>query len=597
MKTKHILYILLAVFVGTATSCSDFFDQDSDHVTFTNDFKLDNPRDTVYALTGIMSKLSTLGDRTVLLGEVRGDLVSVTNAASSDLRDLANFDVDDSNKYNNPKDYYAVINNCNLYIALCDTALNDPHSSNNSATHKVFMKEYAAVKAYRAWTYLQLVLNYGRVPFVTEPILTKEASEANYPMKDIREVCTWLVNDIAPLANERRPGLGNIGNVDSRLLYFPIYFLLGDLNLWAGNYEEAALAYYRFLNTDNGNAATRPIGMFFYGWSRPTWTDADINQAGDWQGMFSRESWWGASGQELISMIPGDSVPSQPNYSQLRNIFNSTSENDYEPSLVPSQSLRTLSASQVNCMLTSTFDVVYAPSGLSEERAGDLRLKYAWKHHNRNVNNKRVEYQTIYKYQTPNVHVYRRVMAYLRMAEALNRAGYPHFAYQILARGVNNQVLADYVLPYCTNQSDSAYVNQFNFPYTATSGYIVYDPRVNSSSLYLNTIGIHSRGSGWAMENAYYQMPDDTTLTGDALKQYQIEKVEDMIIDEGALECAFEGTRYYDLLRVALRRNDLSYLASRVASRDGAGAEDAALKAKLMSMQNLFLHYQGKIGY
>ncbi len=605
MKTKHILYLLLAVFVGTATSCSDFFDQDSDHVTFTDDFRLDNPRDTIYALTGIMSKLSALGDRTILLGEARGDLVSVTTAANADLRAVANFDVNDSNRYNSPKDYYAVINNCNLYISLCDTALSDTHTSNNSVSGKVFMKEYAAVKAFRAWTYLQLVLNYGRVPFVTEPILTKEASEATYPMKDIQEVCTWLINDIAPLAGERRPGLGTIGVIDSRLLYFPIYFLLGDLNLWAGNYQEAALAYYRFLNTENGSAATRPIGLTYYGWANTTWTSFD--QAGDWRGQFSREGWWGATGQELITMIPGDSVPSQDNYSQLRNIFNSTSDNDYKPSLVPSQSLRTLSASQVNCVLTPTYDVVYAPSGLSDERAGDLRLMFAWNHSNRTINSNRVEYQTIWKYQTQNIHIYRRVMAYLRMAEALNRAGYPYFAYEILARGVNNQVLADYVLPYCTTQADSAFVNQFNFPYTATSGYIVYDPRVNSSSSYINTIGIHSRGSGWAMENAYYQMPypefdpADTVLTAkeylEKIKSYQIEKVEDMIVDEGALECAFEGTRYYDLLRVALRRGDLDYLASRVATRGGADAEDTALRSKLQSMQNLFLHYQGKIGY
>ena len=76
-------------------------------------------------------------------------------------------------------------------------------------------------------------------------------------------------------------------------------------------------------------------------------------------------------------------------------------------------------------------------------------------------------------------------MVYLRLAEALNRAGYPRFAFQILARGVNNDVIGEYVLPYCHTASDSAFVSQFNFPFTANTGYIVRD--ITSNTPY-NTI-------------------------------------------------------------------------------------------------------------
>lgn len=180
MKAKHIIYLILGILTLGMSSCSDFFDQDSDHVTFADDKNINEPGDTIYSLTGILQQLQALGDRTVLLGEARGDLVSVTNAASSDLRDLANFNVGDDNKYNSPRDYYAVINNCNFYIAKCDTAVKD------SRNNYIFMKEYAAVKAIRAWTYLQLAINYGHVPFVTEPIPTKEQSDATYPTQDIQ---------------------------------------------------------------------------------------------------------------------------------------------------------------------------------------------------------------------------------------------------------------------------------------------------------------------------------------------------------------------------------------------------------------------------
>ena len=134
--------------------------------------------------------MQALADRSVLLGEVRGDLVDVNEYTSADLRDIALFELDDSaNVYNQPRDYYAVINNCNYYIARADTALKD------NRNEKVFMREYAAAKTFRAWTYLQLVLAYGKVPFVTDPILlsgdfgarlSEIGSEGHLRMADFR---------------------------------------------------------------------------------------------------------------------------------------------------------------------------------------------------------------------------------------------------------------------------------------------------------------------------------------------------------------------------------------------------------------------------
>ena len=116
------------------SGCSDFFDQESDHVIYSEKDHLNNATDTIYSMTGIMSKLQALADRTILLGEVRGDLVDVTNIASNDLRQLAQFSVDDDNMYNAPRDYYAVINNCNYFIANVDTAMK------NNRNEYVFMR-------------------------------------------------------------------------------------------------------------------------------------------------------------------------------------------------------------------------------------------------------------------------------------------------------------------------------------------------------------------------------------------------------------------------------------------------------------------------
>ncbi|MGM9733744.1 MAG: RagB/SusD family nutrient uptake outer membrane protein [Prevotella sp.] len=586
MKAKYILCGALATASMMFSSCSDFFDQESKHVIFTDDMHIDRASDSIFSLTGIMLKMQALGDRTVLLGEVRGDLVDVTNAANADLRQLAQFNISDDNKYNSPKDYYAVINNCNLYLAKADTAIR------NSSNNQLFIKEYAAVKAYRAWTYLQLAINYGKVPFVTEPITTKDQANAQYETKDITDLCNWLVSDIAPYADVAKPSLGDIGITDSRLLYFPIYLLMGDLNLWAGNYKDAALSYYRYITTANGGNSVFPTQSTRCAWVGTNWNSYMNN----WSGWFSNERF--TDDRENITMIAGDSIPSDGNYSQLRNIYNSSEDNNYKVSLVPSQSLKDLSSSQVYCqVMDNGRDTIYAPSNLSNGRAGDIRLMSCWNSRERVYNGNTVTDQTIYKFMTRNIHIYRRAMVYLRLAEALNRAGYPHFAYEILSEGVNNSVIERDVLPYCTNASDSAFVRQFNFPASTSNGYIVCN--VTNTNQNYNTIGLHSRGSGWSQCNKYYLMPDDPTLSGQALLDYQISKVEDMIVDEGALEFAFEGTRYYDLLRVALRRNDPSYLADRIYNR--RGADKAAevrgeIKSDLNDMNNWFLSWGGKIG-
>ena len=627
MITKVYKFIFAVLVIGGMTSCADFFDQESEHVVFAENDHLDNATDTIYSVIGILNKLQAIGDRTILLGEVRGDLVDITTTANSDLRDMAMFNIGDENRYNQPRDYYAVINNCNYFIAKVDTSMK------NNRNEYIFMREYAAVKAIRAWTYLQLVLNYGKVPFVTEPILSKLDAEKDYPRYDLQGVCEYFINDLAPLtdrwANEY-PGYGTIrdlANGASRLLYFPLNVVLGDLNLWlasvTGNkatYREAAERYYKYINERNGQNSSYPIGLTYDTWTpgSTTWNSFRSAQAGS----ITAETY--ASNSELITIIAGDSIPAEGNYSQLRNLFYSNQDNEYRVSLVPSTNMFDLSEGQTHCCLGTTgATTYYAPVGLAEHLSGDLRL-YNWYSDGittDRLTGERIETSYIEKYVSQHIHIYRRAMLYLRLAEALNGAGFPRAAFSLLSTGLNNEVLRNDVYPYCS-ESDSAWISRLDFP---EDRYVIYTAQAFATGRYTgnqpNTMGLHSRGSGWTPLNEFYKLPEapKPVIEGEGedeepseeevviiekdtpeLTQKQTVFVDSLLLNECGLELAFEGTRFYDIMRFAYRQpNPGQFLADKVYARRGkvnSSVMRSEIKKDLTDQRNWFLDWNGQIG-
>ena len=520
----------IGMVAGTTTSCEDMLDKGNDNVIYADDHVLAHPSDTVTSFLGILNKLQAIAVRTNLLGEVRADLVKINDNATIDLKKLAALDIDDDNVYNTPSDYYAVINSCNYYLAKADST-----AGNVNRNEKYFEAEIAQVHSIRAWTYLQLVLTYGRVPLVTDPILTKQQSEAQYPLNELTGICDYFIDDLRPYYGKAYPDFGTVGGtVDPQMCFYPTQVVMGDLYLWKAVAEhdaeaakQAAKCYYDYIVWDrSGKVKMTTTNNSIYWSGTQLENDRYSSPNGGLSYMSTGTSAWGTRNVESVTVIPMDSAATEGYYNELRNLYNTVQVPEMkEASISPSEALRELSREQAYVAYDNNNQVkTVAADKLTDEDIndgllGDLRLWYNYTTRTVKWNQQEVDFQQIYKQTYPHVSIYRAAQIYLRLAEALNYAGYPRFAKQILTMGLDDNVIQYEVQPYYTTPADSAFISYFAFSTTdfvtkAQSYTRVVDPQLGivlsvspvlrAEDSECNMWGIHSRGSGLAFLNPDY---------------------------------------------------------------------------------------------
>ena len=551
------------------TSCSDFFETDSDRQIF--DPSLNEKTDSMFYTLGILKGMQQVADQYVMQGEMRGDLVETNRYTETDLRQLANFTADATNKYDSAYLYYRVINNCNYYIAHRDTSL-------RTGSRQVALPEYAEAHAIRAWAYLQLCRNYGSVPFYTDPLVSIGDANQQLPEKDLQGICDALTPGLIALSGTAVPTYGSLSaggskSISSSRAMIPVDVILGDLFLETHQYEQAARYYFRFL-VDNRwtvrqayiNPYSGSIFMQLMDKLPTSFSMRTSDEAFQWENIFSTT---GTS--DIVTYIPmaanilRGSTTELPRYFGY-DLYSTTagSANSNERYLLDRQ----IDASAPYVALSNAQDFYYAPgngqSAVQEVRTvevGDLRRLVTM----HEVTKTDSTFAVMIKFNNANVPIYRTSGVYLRLAEAINRMGYPDAAFAILKDGISSSLLS-YV-----QQGDSTdlmvpgrYITPRTYEMLRTTVPFLSDENIE---IFENNWGIHSRGAYYT-QGAFspYQMD---TIVGLKLAELQqqfaikptgsdqdvINAVEDLICDEMALELAFEGSRFADLTRIARHKN------------------------------------------
>ena len=538
--------------------------------------ELNQKTDTIFYALGILQGIQELADQYVFQGEMRGDLVQTTMYTDNNLRQLADFSATTENRYDSAYVYYRVINNCNYYIAHVDTTL-------RTGADNVMMPEYVAVKAIRAWTYMQLARVYGRVPFYTEPLTQiSQIDGGNYPELDMAGIVSALAPDLEQYAGEKlfmTPNYGSTPNGASfnpAYIFMPVDVVLGEMYLETGDYARAANHYIRYLTRvapDNNRYTAyvqpyTPTGNVIYLNDLPS--DFDLSNLsgfsgadGLWEDIFRTTT-------DIITYIPMATSKLRGATTVLPKTFgydyyatDKSGESRYidEVQLVASPSYLNLANSQDFYYLSSASTT--SNTIVNSARLGDQRY--------RAIIHVREDAETdstqvwITKYNNAMVPLYRTTTVWLHLAEAFNRLGMPDAAIAILKDGIHEY------LPYALYISEET-VNALTTTYPLLSN--------ENSSLFARDVrsaffGVHMHGAGMVRDiagTAYqpgltaYQMPivvgaklkeiaETYNVAVGTTKQDSINAMEDILCDEYALEFAFEGSRFYDLCRLARHKN------------------------------------------
>lgn len=564
---KHSIVLIVALFLLSA--CSGLLDIEPEEVvTAENMYRDKNDADAM--IKGIYGKVVRLAEQYVILNELRADLMDVTPNADYELQQLSNHSQTAKNSYVNPLTFYNVINQCNDALKNFEIMYNELKLLEDD-----YLQRSADIGMLRSWIYLNLVIHYGEVPYVTEPVESIESMSTiidNSPILGIEEMIDTLVAYVETIPYIDRYTdselTTTISGFPMQFLYIDKMFFLGDLYLWNQQYHEAASVYKTLMEYDLGRTTYDtykiprtfdPYNVDKYNSSYYRYYYWDVNSAlNHWPKMFSADP-DADFYNEWIWVMKFDEI-----YEPTNPFFELCSKDKGSYRIQPSASVINMWQSQQQ------------ENGFMGDFRGNTG---SYQSSDGDVDPEITKYTSEFDINSPfdksgKFMLMRAALLHLRYCEAANRDNEHKIAYHLVNDGIANySPIPDGVTEVGQYQRT---LKPFPYDFDALSSQSYHIPSMHRGEWYRNC-GIRSRVY---LKSVELNSPTDSLIA-----------IEDMIMDEAAMEMAFEGNRWGDLVRISLRRNDPSYLADHIYEKMKQGDNPNAemVRQKLLDKENWFL--------
>ncbi len=547
-----------------------------------------NVYDANAAVMGIYGKFMSLSDRYIILNELRADLMDHTQNADEYLRQISNHTVTPDNPYANPRPFYELILYCNDVLKNFQIM-----RQKKTLSEQDFNQRYSDIGCLRSFLYLQLGIHYGQVPYITEALenINDVNDPSRFPKLQLNTLLDSLIRFTEALPFKEIYPVDVSNGISTSLnitldAYATVKFfinkkvLLGDLYLWKGNYRMAATNYKDIMElATQGTAGENYYSQYKLGWSGNANLYVSYTRAGDASSLNYSDGWGSMFfatderfNREMIWSLPYDSKfkPENP----LIKLFSPTGGSYL---VKPSQEI----LDNWNNQRQNSVAIAGAANGIPYDARGLLSTsniggQLAITKFTANYINVLTGLPANLLTKNGKWFLFRQAHLHLRFAEAANRDGFPKLAYALF----NNGIPAAFDVPGVVDKTNI--MNTFMYPdpykFDARNGTIP-----NYRSPWYRNIGIRTRAN-------LVNYPITATNVADSITQIEVG-----LINEQALETAFEGTRWPDLLRVAIRNNDPSVIADKVYSKlikSGMSAGFAAQARNKLMNRDWFLPFR-----
>lgn len=163
-RTRNIIILFIII---SFASCNDFFNVEQDLVLSEKNLPSDEVELRSMSL-GLYALQQELVEQIVVLGELRGDLLKVTKNADADLIEVNNHNISTYNRYASAVGFYRLIAACNKMIHIMQVKY--PQVLDNNSTLQPYHYAYGEAVVMRSWAYFNAARIFNEIPYVPETL-------------------------------------------------------------------------------------------------------------------------------------------------------------------------------------------------------------------------------------------------------------------------------------------------------------------------------------------------------------------------------------------------------------------------------------------